>query len=365
PEEQSDLLRSLADGSLRLLLAAPERAVTPRFLQHLRDANLGAIAIDEAHCISHWGHDFRPEYRRMAELREWFPDVPVHCYTATATERVRRDIVEQMGMDEAQVLVGNFDRPNLTYRVERRRGVEKQIAHELKSVGDEAAIVYCISRRNTETIAAKLRNLGFHAEAYHAGLDAEVRRDIQDRFTREELNIVVATVAFGMGIDRSNVRLVAHAAMPKSLEAYQQETGRAGRDGLPSTCLMLCAPGDAGKWAGLMRRSAAEAEVDDAVVRAQLALLGEMTRYSTRMVCRHRQLAEHFGQSYDPPCHACDVCNGQFQVVRDETVAPKILSCIARTGQRYGTGHVVDVLRGADTQRIRDLGHDRLKSHGT
>ncbi|MGP1345480.1 MAG: RecQ family ATP-dependent DNA helicase [Phycisphaerales bacterium] len=358
----------LRDGSLRLLLTSPERAVSARFVNELREAGVrpGAIAVDEAHCISQWGHDFRPEYRQLAGLRRWFPGVAMQAFTATATPRVREDIVEQLGLRDPVVLVGDFDRPNLTYRVVHRSRPVEQILAALSRHEGEAAIVYCMSRRQTEELADTLRRHGIDAGAYHAGLDGAKRTRVQDDFIRERLRVVVATVAFGMGIDRSDVRLVAHASMPKSVEAYQQEAGRAGRDGLPAECLLLLGTQDAGNWERLIRRSAEESGVGAEVVEPQVALVREMRRFATRVSCRHRLLCEHFGQRFDRvPCGACDVCLGETEPVGDAVlVSRKILSAVARTGQRFGVGHIAGVLRGKRDERMVRLEHDRLPTFG-
>ena len=362
-DELRDIFRDLDAGTLKLLLVAPERVVMPQFLDRIARVDVGAIAIDEAHCISHWGHDFRPEYRRLAEFRERFPGVPTQALTATATPRVREDIVRQLGLDDPEILVGTFDRPNLTYRVVPRDEPATQIAEAIGRVhesGGGAAIVYAMSRKDTESLAGQLTALGHPAEAYHAGLDTDLRRDIQDRFTREKLNVVVATVAFGMGIDRSDVRLVAHACTPKSVEAYQQEAGRAGRDGLPAECLLLHRPSDASRWKRLITMNAEEASPEHTA--AQHALIDQMRDLAGSNVCRHKALSEHFGQAYEPAdCGACDVCLGEAETVDDATtIARKILSAVARMDQRFGANHVVDVLRGRNTQRVIERNHDRL-----
>ncbi|MCC5823782.1 MAG: ATP-dependent DNA helicase [Phycisphaerales bacterium] len=380
-EEARAILRRLVQGEINLVLAAPERVVTPgfkSFLASLADADrLGAIAVDEAHCISQWGHDFRPEYRRLAELREVAPRVPMQAFTATATPRVREDIVRQLnlgrvGCDDgkAEVLVGTFDRPNLTYRVRARRDAAEQTAEAVRThqrAGDGGGtIVYCLSRKDTENLAEQLQKLRINAEAYHAGLNEKTRRDVEHRFSNETLDVVVATVAFGMGIDRSNVRLVVHATMPKSIEAYQQETGRAGRDGEPAECLLLYNPSDATRWERLIRMSNAEMGADAESTEAQLNLVREMRRLISAMGCRHRMLSEHFGQKYAPPeglahCNACDVCLGETEAEGDsKRIGQIILSAVARTNQRYGVAHIVDILRGADTERVRAARHDQL-----
>ena len=385
PDEAKAILRRLVQGEINLVLAAPERVVTPgfkSFLASLADADrLGAIAVDEAHCISQWGHDFRPEYRRLAELREVAPRVPFQAFTATATPRVREDIVRQLKLGrvgceggKAEVLVGTFDRPNLTYRVRARRDAAEQTAEAVRThqrAGDGGGtIVYCLSRKDTENLAEQLQKLRLNAEAYHAGLNEKVRRDVEHRFSNETLDVVVATVAFGMGIDRSNVRLVVHATMPKSIEAYQQETGRAGRDGEPAECLLLYNPSDATRWERLIRMNADEQGADGEATEAQLGLVREMRRLISAMGCRHRMLSEHFGQTYTPPaglphCNACDVCLGETESEPDsKRIGQIILSCVARTNQRYGAAHITDILRGADTERVRAAHHDQLSVYG-
>ncbi|MDP2314635.1 MAG: RecQ family ATP-dependent DNA helicase [Pseudomonadota bacterium] len=389
-EEAGDARRGVEQGRIKLLFVSPERLLSEGFLgwlaglgRHLPERGVAAVAIDEAHCISQWGHDFRPEYRRLAEMREVLPGVPMHAYTATATPRVREDIVHQLRMVDAAVHVGTFDRPNLTYRVLPRVGQgEEQIEAILRRHAGEAAIVYCISRKQTESVADALTARGIGAAAYHAGLQPALRARVQEDFLSERLDVVVATVAFGMGIDRGDVRAVVHASMPKSVEAYQQETGRAGRDGLPSECVLLYASSDAVRWGQLMDRSSAESEVDvpPAVLQAQKDLLHQMQRVASGTRCRHRALSEYFGQAYVPPdggtgCNACDVCNSELEDVEDSTtIARKILSCVARLrgtragsdgrGDAFGAAYLADVLRGSSQARILQRGHEKLSTWG-
>jgi ATP-dependent DNA helicase RecQ len=353
-------------GKLRLLFVSPERLVTDDFLAMLDSRPPRRIAVDEAHCISQWGHDFRPEYRQLAVLRRRFPDASLHAFTATATPRVRQDIVQQLDLRDPAVLVGTFDRPNLVYRIQPQIDVSRQIIQAIRGRPGQAAIVYCISRKDTESIAATLRANGVAASAYHAGLDAIERHRTQEAFSNEQLDVVVATVAFGMGIDRSNVRCVIHAAMPKTVEHYQQETGRAGRDGLAAECVLFYSYSDVARWEGLIRRSAQEADQPRQVIDAQLELLHAMQRVCNSAVCRHKTLSEYFGQPYDKlDCGACDVCLGDNEAIEDGTVAArKILSCVARVQERFGVGHVVDVLAGADTQPVRRNGHHTLSTYG-
>lgn len=356
----------IAAGKYRLIFVAPERLLGSYCLRMLKEADVRAFAIDEAHCISHWGHDFRPEYRRLAELREYFPKASIHAFTATATEQVRDDIVRQLRLKEPTILVGDFDRANLTYRVFPRVDVYSQSLEVVLRHKNEAVIVYCISRKDTEAMAGYLASAGVKAAFYHAGMDAADRRRTQEAFAEERLDVVVATVAFGMGIDRSNVRCVIHAALPKSIEHYQQETGRAGRDGLPSECVLFYSAADVMRWEDLILRSADEGERSDDVIAAMKAQLAQMQGYANALRCRHRRLVEHFGQRYEhESCEACDVCLGETEEVADSTVlAQKILSCVARTGERFGAKHVTDVLVGANTELVRSFRHDQLSTHG-
>ena len=364
--EVRDVEREIAGGRHHLIFVAPERLLTPRFLELAARLKVTSFAIDEAHCISQWGHDFRPEYRRLAELKTRFPGASIHAYTATATARVRTDIVEQLGLTEPAVLVGSFDRPNLLYRVRPKLDVNTQIAATIRRHKGEAAIVYSISRKDTEHIAAYLASQGVRAAAYHAGMEADERRRTQDRFAAEEIDVVVATVAFGMGIDRSDIRCVIHAAIPKSIEAYQQETGRAGRDGLPAECVLFYSAADVMRWRNLMERSAAESATPAEVLESSKQLLEEMRRFATVVRCRHAGLSAYFGETYqNANCGACDFCLGEVEGVADSTVlAQKVLSCVARVEQRFGVEHVVDVLSGASSERVRRLGHETLSTYG-
>jgi ATP-dependent DNA helicase RecQ len=369
-EERGAIRDRLVAGELRLLFTAPERLVNSGLLDTLARVGVKRFAIDEAHCISQWGHDFRPEYRQLALLRERFPRASLHAFTATATPRVRDDIAKQLNLRDPATLVGTFDRPNLVYRIVPRTDRVAQALAILGRHRGEASIVYCISRRETERLAARLAAEGLLARPYHAGLDAKERHRTQDAFAKETIDVVVATVAFGMGIDRSDVRLVLHTALPKSLEAYQQETGRAGRDGLAAECVLLYSSADVFQWEALVRKSAAESELDEEeqerLVAGQLQHLHAMRRYAQAARCRHAALSEYFGQTYPPkPCEACDVCLGEAESLADSTVvAQKILSCVARVEQRFGVRHVCEVLRGAKTDAVLRNGHDRLSTYG-
>lgn len=341
-------------GKLRLLYVAPERLLNGGFLNLLHVAPPEFIAVDEAHCISHWGHDFRPEYRQLGKLREHFPDIPIIALTATATEKVRNDIMEQLALREPNVLVGNFDRPNLHYRVERRHNRREQVEEILRAHAGKSGIVYCITRKDVEELSAYLHGRGLRVVAYHAGLEDDSRRKAQAAFTNEEVDAIVATVAFGMGIDRSNVRFVVHAGMPRSIETYQQETGRAGRDGLPAECVLLYSSGDRIKWQGILEKSADMALPE--ILQVQLRKLREMDRFASSHRCRRRALVEYFGQAYEKGnCGNCDVCvTGDLGVHPDSTViAQKILSCVLRLRESYGTTYVTSVLRGETEKQVQ------------
>jgi len=349
-----------------LVFVSPERLLTPRFLRLLDDLPVRAFAIDEAHCISHWGHDFRPPYRRLALLKDRFKGASVHAYTATATERVRRDIVEQLRLHDPVTLVGTFDRPNLAYHVIPRVDRNEQILEVIRRHAEEAAIVYCISRNETERLSAWLQAMGIRAACYHAGLSSDRRRDTQDRFAIGDVDVVVATVAFGMGIDRSDVRCVIHAGLPKSIEHYQQQVGRAGRDGLDAECVLFYSSADAMKWERLIRKGAEDAEQSAEAIEGAIELLSHMRAFAADRVCRHKALSEYFGQPYDKPsCGACDICVEATEPDRDGTVvAQKVLSCVARVDQRFGLGHIVKILTGSKDKFIRHFGHHKLSTFG-
>jgi ATP-dependent DNA helicase RecQ len=365
PHALQETEAQFAAGRYRLLFVAPERLLMPRFLQLVERVGVRTFAIDEAHCISHWGHDFRPEYRRLAEIKSRFPRASVHAYTATATERVRHDIAAQLRLNNPSVLVGTFDRPNLVYRILPRVDARAQTLEVLQRHRGQAAIVYCISRNDTESMAAFLQANRINATYYHAGMEADERRRAQDDFAAEAIDVVAATVAFGMGIDRSDVRCVIHAAMPKSIEHYQQETGRAGRDGLESECVLLYSAADAIRWESLIGKSAGEADAAPEIVAASRRLLDHMRRLCSGVHCRHRKLSEYFGQAYPKSnCEACDVCLNEVEGLADGTVtAQKILSCVARAGECFGGEHIIDILLGAKTERIRRWGHESLSTY--
>jgi ATP-dependent DNA helicase RecQ len=366
PEERFCNELDIREGKARLLFVSPERLVLTDFYQLLRRAGVRTFAIDESHCISHWGHDFRQEYRQLSRIRELFPEASVHAYTATATRQVRQDIITQLNLKDPEVLVGNFDRPNLTYRVLPRHDLLKQVREVLDRHAKEAGIIYCLRRQDVEDLTAALQAHGYDARRYHAGMSADQRKAAQDAFANEECSLIVATIAFGMGIDRSNVRFVLHTAMPKSVEHYQQEAGRAGRDGLEAECVLLYSGGDVMTWKFIIEKSAKEPGVDPGFLPNALRLLDDMSRYCQGAACRHRALVEHFDQEYEPAsCGACDLCLGDTDPLPDAlVVAQKILSCVARVQERFGAGHVISVLRGEDNEKVRRFGHEKLSTYG-
>ncbi|MBY0526762.1 MAG: DNA helicase RecQ [Gemmataceae bacterium] len=353
-------------GAVRLLFVSPERLAMANFQALLRQIDVRTFAIDEAHCISHWGHDFRPEYRQLMKLREVFPKVSIHAYTATATQRVRQDIINQLGLRQPELLVGNFDRPNLTYRVVPRRDLMKQVLEVIDRHPNEAGIIYCIRRKDVDELTPALVARGCKARSYHAGMTSDERRLAQEAFTQEACNIVVATVAFGMGIDRSNVRYVLHTGMPKSVEHYQQETGRAGRDGLEAECVLLYSGADFMTWKWIIEKSAEEPGVHPDFLPASMKHLQDMMRYCGTGVCRHVSLVEYFGQKHPGgACRACDICLGDVALVKDaDVVAQKILSCVARVKESFGVSHVARVLQGGTSDMILKRGHDKLTTFG-
>jgi len=358
--QRSAVIGRLAAGELDLLYVAPERFAMDSFLSRLAGAKLCLFAIDEAHCISEWGHDFRPDYLSLSRIVERFGDVPVAAFTATATARVQRDIIERLHLRDPLTVRASFDRPNLFYRVTRKDSLNRQVLSFLRKRPGEGGIVYRTTRNNVEATAEFLTNHGVQAVPYHAGLGAEVRKANQEAFNRDEVQVVVATIAFGMGIDKSNVRFVLHGDLPKNMEGYYQETGRAGRDGEPATCVLYFAPGDIPKIRYFLDQIA-----DDDERSIALRKLREMVRYATANACRRRQLLGYFGEEYARDnCGACDVCSGDVARTDATREAQILLSAIVRTGQRFGAGHVVDVVTGADTQKIRDFGHDGVKTYG-
>ena len=359
-QEQADVIRRLKAGKVQLLYVAPERLVQPQTQAMLAGIPLALIAIDEAHCVSQWGHDFRPDYLALDKLRELFPGVPRLALTATATPIVREEIVARLALRDPAIFVSPFDRANIRYLVQPKTDPRRQLGEFLRARGDQAGIVYCLSRKKVESIAESLRQDGYNALPYHAGLSSEMRSEHQHRFLTEEAVIIVATIAFGMGIDRPDVRFVAHLDLPKSIEAYYQETGRAGRDGEPADAWMIYGLQDVVR----LRQMVDDSDADEAHKRHDRQKLDALLGWCEVTDCRRRPLLAYFGDEYPEDCGNCDNCLEPPATWDGPEAAQKLLSTVYRTGQRFGAAHVVDVLLGKDTDKVRQHGHDRLSVYG-
>jgi ATP-dependent DNA helicase RecQ len=363
-DEARSRLRGLHRHEYRLLYVAPERLMLEGWVDNLKQWNVTCIAIDEAHCVSEWGHDFRPEYRQLAKLREALPEVPMMALTATATERVRTDIVTHLKLHDPAVFVASFNRPNLTYRVVPKDQPLKQIITFVGRREQDSGIIYCASRAAAERVAEALAGRGFSARPYHAGLDAAERARNQEQFLRDDTRIICATIAFGMGINKPNVRWIIHHDLPKNIEGYYQETGRAGRDGLPGDCLLLFSAGDIAKQTHFLDEITDPRERE--VARAQLR---QIVHYAESSTCRRAELLAYFGETFPlDNCGACDNCLEPRETYDGTVAAQKFLSCIYRIAQNsrfsVGLNHLVEVLTGAETEKIRRWGHDRLTTYG-
>ena len=359
-QEQGAVIRRLEAGEIKLLYVAPERLVQPQTQSLLAGIPLALIAIDEAHCVSQWGHDFRQDYLALDRLREIFPGVPRLALTATATTIVREEIVERLALDAPAIFVSPFDRPNIRYMVQPKTDARRQLGELLRGHANEAGIVYCMSRKKVESIAASLQSEGYNALPYHAGLPAETRAEHQHRFLTEEAVIIVATIAFGMGIDRPDVRFVAHLDLPKNIESYYQETGRAGRDGEPADAWMVYGLQDVVR----LRQMLDDSEADEEHKRHDRQKLDALLGWCEVTDCRRRPLLTYFGDEYPEPCGNCDNCLSPPSSWDGTEAAQKLMSAVYRTGQRFGAAYVVDVLLGKETDRIRHNGHDKLRVHG-
>ncbi len=360
PEETTGTWRAMRQGDLDLVYVSPERLFAGGFLQRLAELDIALFAIDEAHCVSQWGHDFRPEYLQLAILAERFPEVPRVALTATADARTRDEIVARLCLEQGRIFVASFDRPNIRYLVREKDDTKRQLLDFLDAHRGEAGIVYARSRSRVERLTADLAAAGFDAMGYHAGMEGAVRAAVLDRFRRESGVVVVATIAFGMGIDKPDVRFVAHVDLPKSVEAYYQETGRGGRDGLPAVAWMVHGPGDVPQ----LRRFIAESAATEAQKRVEHGKLDALIEFVEASTCRRQILLAHFGERLAEPCGNCDVCLEPGSSVDATEPARKALSAVYRTGERFGAAHLVDVLLGADNERVRALGHQRLTVHG-
>lgn len=359
-KEASRVLAALHHGNLDLLYLAPERLMTESFLERLKELEIALFAIDEAHCISQWGHDFRPEYVQLGKLRQLFPDIPLIALTATADAHTRSDIVNRLGLGSAPQYIAGFDRPNIRYTVLEKKQPFSQLSSFLASrPKHEAGIVYALSRKRVEEVAERLARSGVAAAAYHAGLSDKERSRVHDAFINEDIRVVVATVAYGMGIDKPNVRFVVHYDLPKNIESFYQESGRAGRDGLPADSLVLFGYGDVA-----IARSLIESSDNPEQVRIETHKLNAMIGFAEALHCRRRALLLYFGEQLEEDCGNCDVCLDPPQRFDATEDAQKALSCVYRVGQRFGAGHIIDVLRGSQSQRIKALGHDKLSTYG-
>ena len=357
-EQEANQIRQAAiDGKLTLLYVSPEKVSSPGFLQFLQSLNVSLIAIDEAHCISGWGHDFRPEYTKLYQLREQFPQIPIIALTATADKTTRRDIIHQLRLHSPTILVDSFDRPNLSLTVLPAKNRLKHMFSFLSRRQDDSGIIYCLSRKGTEILAQKLQSEGFSANAYHAGLDAHTRSKRQDDFLHGKINIMCATIAFGMGIDKSDVRFVIHYNLPKSIEGYYQEIGRAGRDGLPSDTLLFYSLADVIKLKQFAEESGQK--------QIQLAKLDRMQQFADALMCRRKILLSYFGEHHAHDCKNCDICKNPPQTFDGTELAQKALSAIARADQSIGINTLIDVLRGSKNREILTRNLDKIKTYGS
>lgn len=358
-EEQMQTLNALQHTEIRILYVSPERLLQYQFMEHLKFCGVGLFAIDEAHCLSHWGHDFRQDYLRLNCIKPNFPETPIMALTATADRATRFDIAHQLQLQDPYTYVGSFDRPNIRYTIEEKFKPLSQLLSFLGNQGDNAGIVYCSSRARVDDVAQKLRDKGFAAEAYHAGHEPTQRIKVQEQFQRDTIQIVVATVAFGMGINKPNIRFVIHYDLPKTIENYYQETGRAGRDGLPAECVLYFDPADVPRVKRLINDNPNEerAKVENQRFSAMVALADAQT-------CRRQVLLNYFNEYDNQPCGNCDICLDPPKSFDGTVLGQQAMSCIYRTGQKFGIGHIIDVLRGSQGIRVKDNGHDQLSVYG-
>lgn len=358
-EDAIKVYSDLHNGRIKLLYISPERFALPTFTERLMELDISLFAIDEAHCLSEWGHDFRKDYLSLANIKELFPTVPVAAFTATATKQVQTDIIEKLKLQKPHILRASFDRPELTYRIITKSKVKDQLVRLVREKKEQAGIIYRTSRKAVEETTAYLKKNGINALPYHAGLKDDIRAKNQELFNQDEVDVIVATIAFGMGIDKSNIRYVIHGDLPKNIEGYYQETGRAGRDGSESECILLFSRGDAAKINYFIEQISTPSEQEKARNH-----LNQMINYASRNVCRRKQLLNYFEEEHPGDCMNCDVCNNENEIVDISVDCQKFLSAVVRTGQRFGIAHIIDVVRGSENAKVMKFRHNEIKTYG-